>query len=554
MNNGANSDTLSPAQLQRLGLDTEPFNPAPPAGEPFRDAAIDTQVNVALHILQHTDQVLLVQGADGLGKTSFLTLLNRAAGDELLLLQLRPGTTDPGTDIYRTIAEAGGIDGADETSAVSALLRLSDMGQRPVLMVDDADQVPREVLDVLLAVHATMAQHHVTPGILLTAAKDLVPLISASAREDGLEPHLVNLHPFDEDQTQAYVRDRLRQAGSLDGEQLTETQCRQIHHRTRGNPANINREAMRLLSAAAPVNGESPAASGGNRWLLPTVIVAVVLLVGGLIAATYLVEDSGQTPPVAETPEPPEQQPSKASDGEPSQLPNRKALEEKLRAAQSEAEKARRESEPETGATPAPDGTAAAEDVPSPDTGMAQEQPAEGGQDDGAGEVDQAEQAAADEDATTTQRTEDGRSPVETPEPASPDEGGGEAAEAPEEDAAAGETTAESGAAPDPETEPRPAQESTPAEGETAEPAAPPADHYTIQLIGAYDRESLEGFVADLDLQGETRILTTRREGRDWHVVVYGDYASRASAKAGLQRLPEAARAHGPWIRTFGSL
>lgn len=491
MINGVKPGTLSPAQLQRLGLDAAPFDTIPTDGRPFSDDAIDTQVNVALHILQHTDQVLLVHGEPGLGKTAFLELLRRAAGDELLLVCLTPGVNDPSRAVYRTIAEAGGIDGEDESTAVSALLRLWEMGQRPVLLLDDADHISREVVEALLHIHTTLGRRQTTPGLVLAASRDLVPTISSAAGEEGLSPHVVNLHALDEDQTRQYVRERLRQAGSMDGRQLSDSQCRQIHHRTGGNPANINREATRLLAAAV----SAPGGGGGakpNRWLLPTVIGAVVVLLGGLIAATYLVEEQTErNSPAA----------AASADGEraekPLALPSRKNLEEKIRGSRQDT--ARGEAKPHR-------------------TGSAATRALQGDQPQVSASGQGGVQAAPESAPTTP--------------PA-------------EETAQAKETTR---AAQQPK-QPAPSPEQ--ADPATQQPAA---DHYTIQLIGAYDRENLEGFVKALSLDGQTRIITTRRKDRNWHVVVYGDYASREAAGQGLQRLPTAAREHGPWVRSFGSL
>lgn len=518
MTNGVKPDLLSPAQLQALGLDTQPFDRAPPGGRPFRDGSIDTQVNVALHILQHTDQVLLVQGAAGLGKSAFLELLDHAAGDELILIQLQPTTGDPVASIHRTIAEAGSMDGADETAAVSALRRLWDTGQRPVLLLDDADTLPREALEALLSLHTTLRQHQATPGLVLTGQRDLMPFVGAAAREDGLEPHVVNLHPFEASQTAAYIRDRLRQAGSLDTGQLTDSQCRQIHHRTRGNPANINREATRLLAAAVPTPDGGGAAPPKGRWTIPVVVFAMMVLVGGLLTASFLVEE-GEPPSAGAEPE------LASPERETLQLPDRGRLEERLRESQADNGGAQPQAnEDNTPAAKAPTGRGsgradAADESPGPMAAETQNQ----------------EPKAT---ALAPQQTPQAAPvpPAEENEPAEPPAG------QPAADAGKTDTDVEPQTAAD-DSEPRPKK-----------PQPPPADHYAIQLIGAYDRDSLERFVDELDLPGETRIVTTRRDGRDWHVVLYGNFAGRAAAKASLRGLPEPARAHGPWIRTFGSL
>ena len=83
---------------------------------------------------------------------------------------------------------------------------------------------------------------------------------------------------------------------------------------------------------------------------------------------------------------------------------------------------------------------------------------------------------------------------------------------------------------------------------------AAPAGHYTAQLIGSSNPDALERFVSRHGLGDRAALVETRRDGKSWFLVVYGDFASRGDANRALARLPEAARKHGAWVRTVGEV
>jgi DamX protein len=84
--------------------------------------------------------------------------------------------------------------------------------------------------------------------------------------------------------------------------------------------------------------------------------------------------------------------------------------------------------------------------------------------------------------------------------------------------------------------------------------ARQPPDHYTIQLLGARDRDAGEAFIARHGLGDQARVVTSQYRGRPWQVVIHGSYPSRAAAVEAMERLPADLRRGGPWPRTFASL
>ncbi len=105
---------------------------------------------------------------------------------------------------------------------------------------------------------------------------------------------------------------------------------------------------------------------------------------------------------------------------------------------------------------------------------------------------------------------------------------------------------------PKPKPEPAPAPESPPAAAGWLDTA--PAEHFTAQLIGSSKADALERFVSKNGLSNSAAVVETRRNGKPWFLVVYGDFATRSEANAAFSGLPLAVRKHGGWVRTIGEV
>jgi DamX protein len=86
-------------------------------------------------------------------------------------------------------------------------------------------------------------------------------------------------------------------------------------------------------------------------------------------------------------------------------------------------------------------------------------------------------------------------------------------------------------------------------------PAAAPSTGYALQLFGVSTRAAATGFIGRHGLDSSARIIDTRRNGKPWFIVTYGQYASRTTAQNAAARLPPAVqREVEPWVRDVKSL
>ncbi len=80
-------------------------------------------------------------------------------------------------------------------------------------------------------------------------------------------------------------------------------------------------------------------------------------------------------------------------------------------------------------------------------------------------------------------------------------------------------------------------------------------EKYVLQLIGAYEKDTIKLYLKSFDRNEEQIIaFTTSNKGKDWHVLVYGLYSDRDKAIAAIETLPGRAKLMAPWPRTVGSI
>ena len=80
------------------------------------------------------------------------------------------------------------------------------------------------------------------------------------------------------------------------------------------------------------------------------------------------------------------------------------------------------------------------------------------------------------------------------------------------------------------------------------------AGRYTLQLVGATNRASIEKFVTIHNISAPFAIFERQLNGRPWYSLVAGDYPDRAAAVAARERLPASLKGAGIWPRTFASV
>ena len=81
-----------------------------------------------------------------------------------------------------------------------------------------------------------------------------------------------------------------------------------------------------------------------------------------------------------------------------------------------------------------------------------------------------------------------------------------------------------------------------------------PTSHFTLQLLGVEHVQSLKEFVARHGLQNQAFYYVTERKGKSWYPLLWGDFPNKKSAIEGARQLPLEVQSNGYWVRKFGDV
>ena len=80
------------------------------------------------------------------------------------------------------------------------------------------------------------------------------------------------------------------------------------------------------------------------------------------------------------------------------------------------------------------------------------------------------------------------------------------------------------------------------------------ASSYTIQLLGVSNQKAAQDYIAQQSNKAQLLLFKSKRLGKDWYVVIVGNYASIAQARSAIEDLPGVQRKAGPWPRQLGAI
>jgi DamX protein len=78
--------------------------------------------------------------------------------------------------------------------------------------------------------------------------------------------------------------------------------------------------------------------------------------------------------------------------------------------------------------------------------------------------------------------------------------------------------------------------------------------HYTFQLMGSWDREEVYDFIEQYALVGNVAVFESMRNGRIWHVLIYGSFEDKKTALNASKGWPAPLNTLPSWLRRFDNV
>lgn len=246
---------------------------------------------------------IMITGGVGTGKTTLLRSLLSEADDTMkTALILNPFLAED--DLLPAVCAEFGIPAPEDGSRRSWLSALNDFlikthaeGRTAVLLLDEAQNLSREVLEEARILSNLETDREKLLQIVLTGQEELVHLLARPELRQLNERVVVRYHlgPLDREDLRAYVQHRMAVAGNRGGVPFSRDAWKALHTVSAGIPRRINAVCDRAFLAAYSRNrdrvngglireaarevgasGVSSAPAAG-RLFSPTFLAALVL-------------------------------------------------------------------------------------------------------------------------------------------------------------------------------------------------------------------------------------------------------------------------------------
>ncbi len=280
----------SVSYLQQYQLAREPFAVDADSNQDdffLLDAERAQRLNMLYHMCQNSELLLVVSGVEGSGKTSLLNKFLEMRTDNWRQCVINATTTTNPDQLLIEIGEGFGLpqDSVNFGSGLEMLQkRLTEMKRSelmPILIIDDAHQLPTASLTILLKLSELADADERLLRIVLFGEPSINEMFNAPELKEVKHriTHTLTMPSLDEKQTLEYIKYRFSVAGLQGDIPFSNTQLKQIYRQSNGIPGLVNQLAQAILLGSIIKNDSGPSLSVRFRSG-----ISILLILG--IAAT----------------------------------------------------------------------------------------------------------------------------------------------------------------------------------------------------------------------------------------------------------------------------
>ncbi len=240
--------------FNHYGLEKNPFSDVNDQKEFFEIPELEHRIELIKHLIEFSDRIIVLLGEEGAGKTTLLSHLVSTRDEKWHLCRLSFNDINTVDDFFKQIFIDQQLEYRELESYASKVSVLHDAfeemqikGYIPVLFIDDAHYLSIEILKLLFELAITK-NNKPALHVVLFSETNIAQLINH--RNLGFI-HTLEMPLYDEDQVSMYIAHRLMTSGYQGEQVISEKQIKGIHKASNGLPGLINDLASKALQDPA---------------------------------------------------------------------------------------------------------------------------------------------------------------------------------------------------------------------------------------------------------------------------------------------------------------
>ncbi len=259
----ANPSLARDDYFKALNLVKDPFLNRYSGETYYSTPEIQHRLDLIRHLLEFSQQVLLVKGPSKVGKTVFCQHLIANADEKWLVCEIEAsGEIGPDTLVKEMLREhTDMIEASTETiAALNRYLEYCSHNSRiPIVFIDNADELNQATLRFIFQL-MEFKEKETSIRVVLIGQDSFLNRLNEIAEEksDSNLIHSVTIPAFSPDQTMQYLQHRISACAGRE-DMFSEKEMNRIHKVSAGVPGDINFLARQGLSDPAALITESPA-------------------------------------------------------------------------------------------------------------------------------------------------------------------------------------------------------------------------------------------------------------------------------------------------------
>lgn len=289
----------TPSYLSHYGMHRPPFMTSLEDDMYYPEPTRTQRLDILLHLAQYGNELLLVTGPEGSGKTTMLTQFLKKAGSDWKVCQINAHNMLNTEQLLSRISR--GFNFPEEKVKVEAALSnlkrrieaLLATHQTVIIVVDNAQQLGVDVLNVLLEFSNI---RNISKGISLRVLLFSEPQIKIQLASPELQSkqtlpiRKIDLPAFDEQQAGKLIRHRVTTSGLASKSVFNDAIISKIYKYSEGWPGAITEIAHQVLFESTPVkrrDSNKPGAADKSSSSHTMAVIVSIIVISVLAAAIF---------------------------------------------------------------------------------------------------------------------------------------------------------------------------------------------------------------------------------------------------------------------------